>query len=210
MSILSHDAVCLDSANEKFWFIDHFLGDQLRDIWALGTAGTGTGDVLDGGMGGVYRLEALANGDIAQIDWNFINALPLVAKPIHEARVSLNAITNISSSIYLTENLNNMARFKYSTPAGHNTWHIVTELATVETDVDTGIAPDTNYHIFRIIFHTHGGNHVHFEMDGAEVTGSPISTNVPTGLMFPMFHVSTDAAVTRYTYIDYSCVTENR
>ena len=101
----------------------------------------------------------------------------------------------------------------WNRPADAN-WQIYSEDGGAPTQQDSGIARDTDYHIFRIECHTHGGNHVHFYIDPPiEAANSPISTNVPddaADFLQPYFWLQTREAAAKTMDIDYVYVRQER
>jgi len=79
--------------------------------------------------------------------------------------------------------------------------------------VDSGIAPDTDYHIFRVECHLHGGSHVHFYIDGTETANSPINTNVPddaTDYLQPLVYVRPRENAAKIVDCDYVYIRQDR
>ena len=72
-------------------------------------------------------------------------------------------------------------------------WEIGNVSAGASTVFDSGVALDTSYHVFRILCHTHGSNHVHYFIDDLEneVPNSPITSNVPTEYLQPYLFIAT-------------------
>lgn len=210
---MPHDSFCFDSIQKSLLFYDDFEGDSLKDEWLLTVVGTGAGVVIDGLDGGVYRLSAPTNAtaDSARIDWSNIRSLAVTKKVIIEARVKMSHSTYINSAVGLSYDANNYIEIYASEGVGGATnWRIITILAGVVTDLDTNIVADTLWYILRIECHTHGGNHIHFYIDGVETANSPISTNIPVSYLQPHLIVVTRTAAERQFNLDYVVIVQNR
>ena len=200
MSVKVHESFSIDSFQDRLLWWDDFLGDQLKDEWR--DAGTGSAVVIDAQTGGIVRLTSGAtSGNAHQLDWNDIRSLHINKKVTGEARLKLSSITNLGTSgFYLLFDGDNRIQFLSS---GAN-WQIRTEDNNVGTIQDSGIASDTDYHIFRIeCFPT---DEVHFYIDGVEAANSPITTNIPDDagdFLQPFFIISTAEDANKSMDIDY-------
>jgi len=210
MSVKQHEPICFDSAQDRWWWMDHFLGDQIQDEWAV--AGVGTAAVVDQQTGGIIRLTTGAlNTNAYQIDWGDIRSLLVTKRVSSEFRVKLNATTSETVYLFLRFDFNNCIFFSYESI--NPNWYVRTRNGGAQTSNDSGIAADTSYHIFRVECHTHGGNHVHFYIDGTETTGSPITTNVPADAgdyLQPRLWIRTDEDVAKSMDIDYVAGRQDR
>ena len=56
MSVRFAEAKCLDSMKRRFTFLDHFIGDQLQDLWTAGGDAGGSAVVVDAQDGGICRI----------------------------------------------------------------------------------------------------------------------------------------------------------
>ena len=187
MTSLVHEAFCLDSLqNQVLWF-DDFEGDQLKDHWVLGLSAGGSGAVVDGVDGGICRLTTHVDpNDYAELFWNDVRSLTVAKKVCMEVRMKLGSASNILGYCFLMS----AADWLNYLMIGANTnlyanWFFRSRSDGVTTEVASTIAIDVNWHIFRIVAHTHGANHVHYFLDGAEFANSPISTNVPSVYLQP-------------------------
>lgn len=213
MSVSVHEAFSLDSAQDRYWWMDHFLGDQVKDEWRLAVVGGGTGVVVDQQTGGIVRLSAPTNAtaDEAGIDWNDIRSLLVSKKVSMEARVKISSIINTRFFLSLRFDANNRIYFRYNTGAGDATWRIVTTDGGAITNNDSGITPDTDYHIYRIECFPTG--EVHFYVDGVECGNSPITTNIPddaTDYFQPRFNCRTAEVALKQLDIDYVAIRQDR
>jgi len=207
MSVKFHEAYALDSQQDQLLWFDDFLGDQIQDEWRTG--GTGSAAVVDQQTGGIARLTtgALTNNSY-QIDWNNFRSLHVDQRVSFEARVKMANITQIDASIGLLFDASNQIVFVES--AGD--WLIRCEDGGAATQPNSGISLDIDYHIYRIECHTHGGNHVHFYIDGTETANSPINTNVPddaTDYLQPYLYIRTTEDVVKFMDIDYCVVRQD-
>ena len=193
----------------KTVFYEDFYGKGLNtDIWQLTVTGGGTGAVIANQKGGVFRLSspAVATSDDAVLTWNSINsiAIPLV----YEVGAKLNSVDNVYTDICNLSYSNNNLEIYYD--SGGANYQILAQSGGVGAAKDSGIAANTNKHIFRIEGHTDGGNHAHFFIDGVETANSPITTNVPTTNLQPLFYINTNNAALKTLDIDYVNIMQNR
>jgi len=214
MSVKFHEAFALDSAQDHFWWNDHFLGDQLQDEWGVTVAGAGTAVVVDQQTGGIVRLTTGAvNGNTTHVDWGDIRSLHVDQRVSMEYRLKLNDLVNVLCFDYLMFGFNDCINFQYNSAVDTN-WQIrCRNGGGAGTVQDSGIVVDTDYHIFRIECHTHGSNHVHYYIDGTETANSPINTNVPDNAadyLQPRFWIQTSAGVAKSKDVDYCAVRQDR
>lgn len=178
MSVKVHEPVCLDSAQDLYFWFDHFLGDQIKDEWATTIVGGATAVVVDAQTGGIVRLASPTNatGDDITINWGATRSLLVSKKVAFETRAKINDITQVNIRFGVYFNVNNFIQFFTIGP----NWIIRTRNAGAISQPDSGVVIDTDYHVYRIEVHTHGGNHAHFYIDDMETANSPITTNLPT------------------------------
>lgn len=205
MSVVQHEAVCFDSLKDRMFFFDDFEGDSLKDLWTKNGAGSAV--VLDGEAGGVVRISTVAtNGNSLVLDWNDIRTLFASKNVVIEARFKLNDITNLATSgLYIYYDGNERIQFLTSSATG--TWRVRTEAGGVGTSNDTGILYDTGWHTFRIVC---TATEIKYFLDDVEVTGSPITTNIPSVALQIYFVVSTSANEVKSMDIDYIGVSQLR
>lgn len=212
MSVKVHEPVCLDSAQDLYFWGDHFLGDQLQDEWALTVVATGAGAVIDAQTGGIYRLSAATNAtaDAARIDWGGgapIRSLLASKKATLEVRAKLSSAANVEVQLALFFNATNFMRFRFDTGVGVN-WLVETDDGTGPTSASSGEAADTAYHIFRIECFPTG--EVHFYIDGVETTNSPITTDITANYLMPYLYIETLAVAVKQLDIDYVVARQER
>lgn len=176
--------------------VEDFWGRQLDARWLLSV---GPGGVADQQDGGVYRF-ALTPAAQSTLNWNNIRSL-LVSKDVKmEVRVLMTLTGEGYIEIALWYDSNNHIRFIYNPGgSGHTTWHIETKDGGVATDQDSGVTPDTSYHIFTIDCRSDG---VHFYIDGVECNNSPITTTKPGEHLEPQVRGGAGATA-RNIDIDY-------
>ena len=190
-------------------FMDDFEGDQVKDEWTVTVAG-GSIAVVDGETGGVVRLTTTASNDnVSYLDWNDIKSLLFSKKFIVESRFKLASTTDTYFNFYPRESASQYISIKYDTDTDSN-WMIQARDGGDRTLEDSGVTPDTNYHIYRIEVHTHGSNHVHYYIDGVECANSPISSNVPDGYFQPRIYLLTRTTTVKTVDVDYVYVTQER
>jgi len=210
MSVKFHESYCLDSQQDQLIWWDDFLGDQIQDEWDSTIAGAGTTVVVDQQTGGIVRLTTGAlTGNNNVLDWNDIRSLLVTKRISMECRVKVNQLTQAYVTLGLVFDGSNQIRFYAANAAGADDWEIWCEDGGATTRQESGITLDTSYHIFRIECHIHGGNHVHFYIDGTQTANSPITTNIPddaTDYLQPHFLIQTRVDVAKSMDIDYVVV----
>lgn len=210
MSVKVHEAFSIDSFQDRLLWWDDFLGDQIKDEWDITLVGGGTATVVDAQTGGIVRLTAPTNAtnDAVTLDWGDIRSLLVSKKASAEFRAKASANTQINVEFRLRFDVNNHTSFFYDRVAAGN-WLIICRDGGVATSLDSGVALDTDYHVYRIECHTHGASHVHFYIDGVETGNSPITTNIPddaTDYLQPVLYLDTKEAAQKTFDIDYVVV----
>ena len=204
MSVKFHEAFSLDSARRQFNFSDHFLGDSLRDLWT--STGTGSAAVVDAQDGGVCRITTGATAtNIHRIDWGDIRSLHVSKQVTMEVRLKLEQVTDIECRIYLWYDGGNLCGFKFD-DSGDTNWEVVAlnDAGAPVTD-DSGITPDTNWHIFRIECFPAG--EVHYYIDGVECGNSPVTTEIPVDdYLEPYIIMTTEENAAHYCDVDYVAI----
>lgn len=199
-----HDAFSLDSARRRFLFKDDFLGDQLQDLWDVTVDAGGSGVVVDAETGGIVRLTTDGDtNDDAQIDWDDIRSLHIDQKICMEVSVKLNSVTAILAQLVLQRDAGN--RVLFSTTGGNWT---ATTTNGADTDTDTGIAADTDEHVFRI---ETSNTEVLFYIDDVLVATNV--TNIPddaADFLQPRFFIRTTEDVAKSMDLDYVVVSQER
>lgn len=213
MSVKVHEAVCIDSAQDRYFWFDHFLGDQLKDEWrSTGDAG-GSAAVVDAQTGGIVRITTNnVDTEAWRIDWTFVRSLHVSMKVTMEVRAKLTQTTSVDAWLALYFDFSNRIFFDYDTATSAN-WYINCVDGGTPTSQDSGIAADTSYHIFRIECQTHGSNHVHFYIDGVETGNSPITTNIPDDagdFLMPYLRIAARENVAKSVDIDYVVARQER
>ena len=90
MSVDFHESLSFDSTQYRVDWEDDFEGDSLKDHWTLAVGGGGTGAVVDGVDGGVYRLNTPTASDSVLLNWNDIRSLHVNKKVTGEAYIRSN------------------------------------------------------------------------------------------------------------------------
>lgn len=207
MSVKVHEAYSIDSFQDRLLWWDDFLGDQLKDEWNTLIDGGGAVDVIDAQTGGIVRLTTAATTGLdVTINWRTFRSLLVSKKVTMEVRLKLvDTLTDRLDRISLYFDAGNRILFFM----GGANWFIYCFDGGASTSFDSGVGPDTSYHIFRIECHTHGASHVHFYIDGDETDNSPITTNIPDdGIDYlqPWVQVHTGENVAKSIDIDYVVV----
>lgn len=208
----SHEARSFDSMQKQFFWMDHFVGDQLQDEWNISGDGGYVTAVIDGELGGVVRLTTHSDyADEAYMYWANIRPLLVTKNVCVENRVKPQSITNMLfyAALLQYDSSNHVAIiFESSTSldkaltrnlsGGVGGLHISNTVVTAD------------YHLYRIQCSTQGGNHVHSYIDGVELSTSPDAINVPTDYLQNRLHTRTLTGATIYTDYDYTAVRQDR
>ncbi len=207
MSVKVHEPVCLDSVQDKFFWSDHFLGDQLKDEWS--TAGTGTTAVIDQQTGGIIRLiSGAVTGNNRYIDWANIRIFLVSKKVTMEVRAKKASATLQTVRMELNFGVLDRIMFLINQGLGETNWQLFVREGGASTQVDSGIAVDTDWHVFRIECFLTG--QVHFYIDEVECGNSPVTTNIPPDHLQPRFESETDENAAKTLDIDYVVVRQER
>jgi len=95
--------------------------------------------------------------------------------------------------------------FEYSHGVNSGNWTINTSNNSTQTNTNTSTAFDTNWHNYMIVVNA-AATSVSFYIDDVEVSGSPLSTNIPTASgreVAPAFQMVKSAGTTaRFSFID--------
>jgi len=210
VSVKVHEAFCLDSFQDRLLFFDDFEGDQIKDEWrGTGDAGGGA-NVIDLQTGGICRLDTgIVVDDDWLIDWFNIRSLLVTKKVTMEARVKTNQNTYLQVYIALRfDGLNDIYFYCFDNFGGAHNWQIACVDAGAGAGVDTGVAVDTNYHLFRIECFPTG--EVHFYIDNVECANSPVTTNITAQYLQPVFSLLTRTTAERTMDIDYVYIRQER
>jgi hypothetical protein len=189
------------------WF-DDFEGDQVKDEWrSTGDVG-GSAGVVDGVAGGIFRITtgAVINDDW-QLDWGDIRSLLAAKRVTMETRFRLNQIVLTAPLIGLRFDNLNYIRFEFNPTTSAN-WYIRNRSAGAGIAADTGVAADTDWHVFRHDCVSAG--EVHYFIDGVETANSPITTNIPVTYLQPYVQVFTFENVAKSTDMDYVYLRQDR
>lgn len=208
MSVKQHEPICLDSAQDRFWWNDHFLGDQLQDEWRTAGSPGCSAVVVDQQTGGIVRIATGGvNNDAWRIEWADIRSLLVSKRVTMEVRLKLTQTTNVEVWVAIAGAINDWILFEYDTTVGAN-WQITTDDTTGPTSADSGIAADTSYHIFRIECFPTG--EVHFYIDGVETANSPLTADIPTAYLQPYLRVRAREALVKSVDVDYVAARQDR
>lgn len=212
MSVSVHEAFSLDSAQDRYWWMDHFLGDQLQDEWSEG--GTGSAAVVDAQTGGIVRLTTGATtANEYHIQWgenpNEVRSLHINKKVTIEVRAKLTQINAVAIYINLYFNATNRVRFWYDSTVDPN-W-LISNSNVATTTSNSGVAADTDYHVFRIeCFPT---DEVHYYIDDVECANSPITLSIPDDAgdyLMPRISLVTNEDVVKTADVDYVACRQDR
>ncbi len=163
--------------------------------------GAGSVAVVDQQTGGIVRLTTGGvDHNSATLDWGNISTLYVSKRLTFEIRAkashddaSLEAFISLFDVDWI------MFWVQDTTP----TYRIYTSSGGA-TNLESGIAKDTNYHIFRIECLPTG--QVHFYIDGVETANSPITTNITALPLQPSIQIINHGGVVRTLDIDYMVV----
>lgn len=185
-----HEAFCLDSQGVYLWGVDDFIGDSIDARWrGNGNAG-GSINVIDAQTGGICRIATdVDQNDNFYLDWGDYRSLLVSKKVTFEFRLKLTSITDVTTKLALRAlDTNDEIYFEYN--SGVANWVIYSQSAG-STSGNTGIAADTNYHIFKIECFPTG--EIHYYINDVETTNSPITANITALSLQPYLWILTKA-----------------
>lgn len=173
-----HEAYGLNSQKRQLFGWDDFLSDQIDDRWAIEVGAGGSVGVVDGVIGGACRLDTggLLNG-YGLLDMGGYHIFTTGKNVSIEVRSSIDSLTNINAQLLRLLNGNNIILMRFQESVDTNI-QLFTQLAGVATQIDSGVAPDTDYHIYRVEC---SSSSVKFYIDDVLVGTS--TTNIPTVAM---------------------------
>jgi hypothetical protein len=212
MTELVHEALSIDSLKSQLFWSDDFEGDSIKDKWVSSGGVGGSAAVVDGETGGVCRIttDGDANDDY-NIYWSDLRSLLVSKRLTVEYRVKLSRTTNQHVLLGLRYDDNDRFYFNFDTVTGDTNWMLnARDGGSVTGDQDSGIAPDTDPHIFRFVCHTHGSNHIHFFIDNVECGNSPITTDITSEHLQPRLWIRTTENSEDSMDIDYVGVRQDR
>jgi hypothetical protein len=211
----SHEARSFDSMQKQFFWIDHFIGDQLKDEWFNYYPTGGETAIVDGENGGAISLTTHSDGD----DYNYIsfytgsdyvNTFQALKLAVFETRIKP---AQLNTVIYVGFNSSTISEAIRIYTSQNENWINSTRQSSTETGTDSGVTVSTNYIILRCRAASDGGYHAHFYYDGIEGTNSPHSTNIPTTeFMRPYLGVRSpiSSGGVRAMKIDYVALRQDR
>jgi hypothetical protein len=189
----------------KLIFYDDFLGNAYNNRTWGGTATVKT--LLDLVEGGVLRIGTSAtSGSTAYNDWASARSLLVSKNVLMEAKCRAVQSTYIYIEIGLNYDGSNRIMFYADESSGGSaTWKAFSQSAGASTAVDTGVALDTGWHIFRIEC---SSTAVKFYID--EVLVATVTTNIPTLHLSPRFLVMAKENAEKDLDTDYVFIMEDR
>ena len=186
---------------ESFWY-DDFAGDSVKDYWTVAGA---SAVVVDGVTGAALRLTTGAvSGNSAQIHWGDKKSLIASKNVAIETRMKLSSIETEYMRIQLLNGGADYFRYFLNALTVPVTWTLQTAATAGGGDTkDSEVYVDTEWHNYRMQVHTHGAVHLHFSIDDAPTSNSPMTTGVTLLYLQPYMHITTNENVAKSVYIDY-------
>ena len=186
---------------------DHFLSGTTTSgsVGQLGwlLAGTGSSQASESGSPGIIRLDTTtSSGTHSRVSFHNTSSFNPGDPHVLTWRIRLN-----------TNDANTTARFGSTNsvtanPPVHGVhfekldadtdWFCVTRSSSVQTRTDSGIAVNTNMHVFKIIRSATG---VDFYIDNVRVASQ--ATNIPTSFLSPYAGIINSAAASKTLDLDY-------
>lgn len=171
-----------------------------------GQMGTGAG-----GGGGLYLSNVIILGGGA-ITLTFIVNVPVLSDATDSFLIRF-GFGDRGNSIGTP---NNGCYFEYTHSTNSGAWQILTASGGSRTTNNTSSTVDTNWHTYTIVINS-GATSISFYIDGAEVTNSPITTNISTSNATAPFMLITRTAGStndRFVHLDlfsiYQVLTTSR
>ena len=93
--------------------------------------------------------------------------------------------------------------FRYNHAINSGRWTINNQSGSSTTTVNTTTAADTDWHEFKITVNA-AGTEVKYYIDNVEVSGSPVTTNIPTTAQKPVFYFDSNSGISEKSFlVDY-------
>lgn len=187
--------------SDVFWWYDDFVGDTIEHKYVI-TAGVA---LRTDEIAGVVRLTTTAaNGNFRNItggtDFEWLKA----AKDFTwEIRAQLSSTASVGAYPLNALSGFNVVQLRYDTSVPDTNWQLVTS-ATV---TDSGVAPDTDWHTYKVVV-SGTGTQVDFYIDGDLKCTS--TTNIPTQDLAWQIAVYTRTTASKYMNVDYIKMWQNR
>jgi hypothetical protein len=109
---------------------------------------------------------------------------------------------NVEFGLYDSD-LSDSIYFRYTHSENSGNWTVNCTAASTPTTGNTSNTADINWHKFQFVVNA-AATSVTFKIDGTEVSGSPITTNIPTDNLRPRFVVNrTAGSADRDIYLDF-------
>lgn len=175
---------------------DDFLGAR-SSRWTLGgTGGTYTQNAELGGTGSLATGATSSNQ--AVLSFAGKGCVDKTTEPYLVTRAKLGHTTEIRAVLAgLYKDDNNLVEVYYDVTSSAGNFKYRCVSGGTETSVDSGVAADTDFHMFEIEVE---GDDVEFFIDGENQ--ETISTNVPTALLEPRFLVETKESADKVLTVD--------
>lgn len=183
----------------RAYFLDDFCGAYYDNgTWAIGTSGTSSAAKI-GGVGGI--LELIAEGGEYAVEMTFSSRriYNKSQKPFIRWYIKCPDPTSLLLNIGFldTSAWNNWVLWT-ADPPDHTNWRARASNGGSETVVDSGVAPNTSWHLCEILMDT---GQCFYLLDG--VLYATITTNLPTVNMTPYIYLKTLGANDRNALIDW-------
>jgi len=181
---------------------DDFIG--ITGNWETDVSGSGSAGLTKiAGYSGIVRLatgataSSTATLSLASSPFRIYGRIP----PAFAFKLRLNSLTNTSALISMYNAGGTRVDFLYD-PSTSANWIARCRKAGSETAVDTGVAADTSFHIFKMVAST---SVVYFLIDGTKV--AEITADIPTGYVLnPRFYIANTAAEDKSLDVDWADV----
>ena len=190
---------------DSFYFRDDFIGDSLLSNWNSTVSGNGSVvSMATNEIGGAVSLiSGASSGRFAQLGFGGFQVLSVSKNISFFCRFQYKNTANAFSEISIRAGPGNRIRFHKS---GNGNIFFSTHASGVETLIDTGIVPDTNYHLAEIKS-INNGSSVSFYYDN--ILKSTSITNIPTTNMEIYLYQETLGTNVRTLNIDLIDVRQN-
>ena len=190
---------------DSFYFRDDFVGDSLLPNWNSVVSGNGSlVSMTTNELGGAISLiSGNAAGRFAQLNFGGFQILSVSKNISFFCRFQYKNTANSFSEISIRAGINNRIRFHKS---GNANIFFSTHSGGTETSIDTGISPDTDYHLVEIKS-VNNGSSVSFYYDN--ILKATSTTNIPTTNMEIFLYQETLSSNIRTLNIDLIDIRQN-
>lgn len=194
----------------KFGWSSHFFTGNILNGTAtnpgqmslsLPSVNDGSFNLSNVGLGGTGSPFALGGGSLSM---NFVFNLSALSDGSDTYTIVIGLMPANTAGITVIDG----CYFKYTNSVNGGNWQVITTASSVSTTVNTSTPASTGFHNYNIQVNA-AGTSVAFFIDGVQVSGSPLTTNIPTAGLTPNIGCRCSAGTTPTFLFDLFYYTQN-